>query len=130
VNHRQQDNACENINGTSDNTMPSMVVVLWWRWKYKGSVMNLCVGFRRRQLRRPNSSRFWLHLHFSSDMLSRSYFNSARLTITAVKSKHDVDACAWMIYLQHRNKNYNYKHKEKEEEGEEIVDAWLHEFKF
>jgi hypothetical protein len=59
-------------------------------------------------------------------MLSRSYFNSARLTITAVKSKHDVDACAWMIYLQHHNKNYNYKHKEKEEEGEEIVDAWLH----
>jgi hypothetical protein len=28
VNHRQQDNACENINDTSDNTMPSMMLVV------------------------------------------------------------------------------------------------------
>ena len=88
--------------------------------------MRSCVGFRRRQFRLPNSSRFiWLHLYFSSEMLSGSYFNSARLAITAVESKHDVDACAWMIYLQHHSKNYNYKHKEKEEEGEEIVDGYM-----
>ena len=86
----------------------------WWRrrrGKYTGAVMRSCIGFRRRQFRRPNSSRFiWLHLHFSSEMLSGSYFNGARLTITAVKRKHDADACAWMIYLQHHSKNYNYKH--------------------
>lgn len=89
--------------------------------------MRSSVRFRRRHFRRPNSSsRFWLHLHFSSEMLSGSYFNSARLAITAVKSKHDVDACAWMIYLQHHSKNYNYKHKEKEEEeGEEIIDGYM-----